>query len=383
MAALFIAGHATFSLVFCIQPLLPDLVGTFRIGAAESALALSLTTAALALAILLSGMIAEMVDRRRMMLGAMLGAGLVGMAGSLATDWHLFLASRLLEGLLLGGMPAVALAYVAVEVDPRDVGRASAIFIAGTGLGAMMGRVGAGIIADQASWRLALAVIGGLTVLGAMLFGILLPQPVHRPRGNGLNLRRHLKAWKSHLAHRRLCLLLLQGFVLGGVFVTFFNFIGFVLMAPPFNLTQTVISLILFVYAFGIVASIVAGEVSARFGQARPLAAGMLVMMAGIALSTAASLPVVIGGIIILTIGFFVGHAIASGWVGQVARHDRGHATSLYLLSYYGGASLMGWVGGKLWDGGGWTPVALASLALAALGLLLAALAMRWRAAAG
>lgn len=380
VVALFIAGYASFSLVFCIQPLLPDLVHAFGVGAADSALALSFTTGALAFAIMVSGAIAEIADRGRLMFLSMLGAGLVSVAGSAIADWPLFLASRLLEGLLLGGMPAVALAYVAEEMEPVDAGRASAIFIAGTGLGAMIGRVAAGLIADHGSWRMALAAIGIVTLAGALIFAALLPRAQHGVRHGRLRVRAHLLAWGAHIANGRLRLLLVQGFVLGGVFVTFFNFIGFVLMQPPFGLSQTAISLILFVYAFGIVASIVAGEIAARFGQARPLAIGMLVMIAGIALTTSASLAIVVGGIVVLTIGFFVGHAIASGWVGQIATRDRGHAAALYLLSYYVGASAMGWVGGLLWEAAGWWPVVAASVILAMLGLALAIRSTRWRA---
>jgi YNFM family putative membrane transporter len=378
MAGLFVAGYAIFSLVFCIQPLLPDLVHAYRVPAAESALALSLSTGGLALAILLSAVIGDVVDRRRLMLASMVGAGLVTVGGSLITDWHLFLASRFLGGLLLGGMPAVAMAYIADEVTPADVGRATAIYIAGTGLGSMMGRVAAGIIADHVSWRAALAVLGLVTLAGAILFARLLPHTRHVRVDPPLHIKEHVAAWLGHSANARLRVLLALGFILGGVFVSFFNFIGFVLMAPPFRLSQTAVSLILFVYAFGIVASVVAGELAARFGEAKPLAIGLVVMAIGIACTTASQLDLVIVGIIILTIGFFVGQAIATGWVGQVTTEQRGHAAALYLLSYYLGASLIGWAGGKVWDAVGWLPVAGLSAALVLLGALLALGATCW-----
>jgi YNFM family putative membrane transporter len=62
--ALFLAGFATFSLLYCVQPLLPEFTHDYRIAPGISALALSLTTGALALTIFLSGAIAQMLPRR-------------------------------------------------------------------------------------------------------------------------------------------------------------------------------------------------------------------------------------------------------------------------------------------------------------------------------
>jgi YNFM family putative membrane transporter len=34
-----------------------------------------------------------------------------------------------------------------------------------------------------------------------------------------------------------------------------------------------------------------------------------------------------------LTVGFFIAHAVASGWVDRMARIAKGHASSLYPLA--------------------------------------------------
>jgi hypothetical protein len=62
------------------------------------------------------------------------------------------------------------------------------------------------------------------------------------------------------------------------------------------------------------------------------------------------SLPVVAIGILLVTIGFFGAHAVASGWVGRLAGDAKGHASSLYLLSYYMGSSFVGSAGGWFWQ---------------------------------
>jgi YNFM family putative membrane transporter len=117
------------------------------------------------------------------------------------------------------------------------------------------------------------------------------------------------------------------------------------------------------------VASSLAGAAGDRFGRAPVLATGLLIFATGLALTLAHALVALIAGIALVTIGFFVAHGIASGWVGQMAKGAKGHAASLYLLAYYLGSSLLGSAGGWLWTTSGWDGVVgfVAVLLIAAL----------------
>ncbi len=75
--ALFLAGFATFSLLYCVQPLLPDLARDFRISPAASSLALSLSSAFLALGVLCAGAVSEVLGRRGLMFASMASASLL------------------------------------------------------------------------------------------------------------------------------------------------------------------------------------------------------------------------------------------------------------------------------------------------------------------
>ncbi|HAE47423.1 MAG TPA: MFS transporter, partial [Tistrella mobilis] len=69
--ALFLAGFASFSLIYCVQPLLPAFATSFGLGAASASLALSVTTSLLALSILLAGAFSQALGRRGLMFGSM------------------------------------------------------------------------------------------------------------------------------------------------------------------------------------------------------------------------------------------------------------------------------------------------------------------------
>ncbi|GEP03142.1 MFS transporter [Methylobacterium oxalidis] len=371
-AALFLAGFSTFSLIYAVQPLLPGLVDEFGISPSASSLALSLTTGFLAFSILCAGAVSETVSRRGLMFGSMTGAALLHIGSALAPSWHAVLALRALEGILLGGVPAVAMAYLAEEIHPRALGAAMGLYVGGTAFGGMMGRVGIGILAEFASWRTALGVLGAVDLAAALGFFVLLPASRNVVRRRGVSLVHHRDAWLKHLRNPGLPLLFAIGFLVLGAYVSTFNYLTFRLTAAPYGFSQGQISAIFTVFLFGVAASTLAGSLADRLGRGPVLIAGVLTMAAGTALTCLAALGGIFAGIVAVTAGFFIAHAVASGWVGRMAQGSKGHAASLYLLAYYLGSSLMGSAGGWFWSAAGWPAVAGFNAGLLALALALA-----------
>ena len=368
--ALFLAGYATFSLIYCVQPLLPELASHFVVGPAESSLALSLTTGFLAFAILLAGAVSEAVGRKQLMLISICVASVLNLIAPFLSDWHAFLVVRALEGLMLGGVPAVAMAYLAEEIDPKGLGMAMGIYISGTAIGGLSGRVVIGFLTDLFGWHIALGAMGGLGLIAALGFAVLLPASRNFVRRPGFQVGYHLRAWGGHLKHAGLPFVFLIGAFAMGCFVTVFNYVGFRLSDAPYGLSQSQIGLIFVVYLCGSVTSSIAGALSDKIGRGPVLVVGLLLAALGVGLTVSDSLSVIIGGIVVLTSGFFVAHSIASGWVGRLAETSKGHASSLYLLAYYLGSSIMGSVGGWFWDHGGWNAVAGFAVALLFCALL-------------
>ncbi len=367
--AFFLAGFATFSLLYCVQPLLPALAEHFAVDAASVSLALSLSTGFLAVAIAAAAVVSERFGRRSLMFASMVAAATLNIAVAFAPGWHALLA---LEGFLLGGVPAVAMAYLAEEISPEGLGAAMGLYVAGTAFGGMIGRVGTGILAELFSWQVAMAGIGLAGLAAAAGFIALVPPSRNFVRSGGFDQRYHWRAWSGHLRHPALPLIFAIGFLVMGAFVSIYNYAGFRLTAAPYNLSQTELGLIFMVYIFGIATSSIAGGLADRIGRARVLTAGLVVMAIGIALTMPQSLIAIIAGIVALTVGFFITHSVASGWVGRLAVSAKGHASSLYLLAYYMGSSIAGSVAGWFWTNDGWPGVVAFTFALVGLGLVAA-----------
>lgn len=355
--ALFLAGFASFSLIYCVQPLLPEFPEEFGVNAATASLALSLSTATLAFAILLSGAFAQIISRKNLMFASMLLAACCNMLAAASGSWGWLLAARAVEGFVLGGVPAVAMAYLAEEIEPSSLGRAMGLYVAGTAFGAMVGRVGMGLISAFTSWHMAMYALGAACVISAVGFFLLLP-PSRNFRPQSMPLSNHLHMWRLHLANPVLIRLYFIGAMLTSVFTTVFNYSAFRLSEPPYGLGRTAVSMIFLTFAFGIIASSHGGTLVDRLGRRSTLRLAFSVILAGVLLTLPPSLLTMVAGISLITIGFFIGHAAASSGVGASSGAAKSHASALYLLFYYAGASLTGWAGGWFWIHGGWFAVA-------------------------
>ncbi|WP_374381094.1 MFS transporter [Pseudomonas fluvialis] len=369
--ALFCAGFATFALLYCVQPLLPLLAVHFAVSAASSSLALSLTTLSLALTLLLAGALAESWGRKGVMAMALALACVLGLACSLARQWELLLWLRALLGLALSGVPALAMAYVSEEFEPAALPSAMGLYIAGTALGGLLGRLLAGVLSDLGGWPLALAGIAGLAALALLLFCWLLPASRHF-LAQPLSLRGLLGNFAMHLRQASLRRLFLLAFLLMGCFVALFNYVGFRLAMPPFALSNSWIGLLFSVYLLGMLSAGWSGRLVLRWGAKPLVQAAIGLMLLGVALCALPWLVAVVPGLALFTLGFFAAHAVASGLLGQRAQQAKAQASALYLFAYYLGSSVLGYAAGHIWQQAGWL-VLLASLALLlslALGLL-------------
>ena len=370
--ALFLAGFASFSLIYCVQPLLPAFAHSFQLSPGASSLALSLTTGFLAMSILMTGALSQSLSRKSLMFTSMALAGVLNLIAALVPNWNAFLIARALEGLVLGGVPAIAMAYLAEEIEPEHLGKTMGLYIAGTGFGAMIGRVGMGFVTEFVSWQVALAMLATACLLATAGFGWLLPPSRNFTPQPRKPLSFHLQAWQQHLRNPAMVRIYALGFVLTSVFVTIFNYVAFRLSSAPYHLSQTQLSTIFLTYAIGMVASSYSGNLSLRLGKRLTLALSFITTLLGVVATLCTGLPMIIVGISLITIGFFLGHSVASSSIGPLAGKTKSHASSLYLMFYYMGSSITGTVSGWLWQHQGWNAVASLTIIVASIGLLLA-----------
>lgn len=369
--ALFCGGFATFAVLYCVQPMMPMFSQEFSINAAQSSLILSVSTAMLAIGLLITGPISDRIGRKPVMVAALFAAALCTLASALMPTWEGILLMRALTGLSLSGLAAVAMTYLSEEINPQHLGLAMGLYIAGNALGGMSGRLIVGVLIDFVSWHTAMLVIGGLALIAAVLFWKVLPES-RNFRARSLHPRSLLDGFTMHFRDAGLPLLFLEAFVLMGAFVTLFNYIGYRLLAAPYHMDQAFVGLLSVVYLSGIYSSAKIGSLADRLGRRKVLWGTIVLMLAGLAVTMLSPLPLVILGMLIFTFGFFGAHSVASSWIGRRATKAKGQASSLYLFSYYAGSSIAGTAGGVFWHIGGWNGIGLFIGGLLLVALLVA-----------
>lgn len=367
--ALFLAGFVTFSTLYTVQPLLPEIARAYGVAPATGSLVLSVATFALAWTLPASGTLSDAFGRRRLMAAAVILSALFALLTALPLALPALLLLRLLQGIVLAGVPAVAMAYLGEEIAPRALGAAMGLYIAGNACGGMTGRLLTALLADQFGWRWAIGCIGLLGLFLAVLFIVLIPPSRHFQR-RPCALQPLTASLLAHLREPGLLCLYAIAFCCMGGFVTLYNYVTFRLLDTPYELSQGQVAWIFLAYAFGAFGSGTIGGLIARHGRSRILRDSLLTMAGGALLTLLQPLPLIVAGVVIFTIGFFGAHTIASAGVGLRAVTAKAQASSLYLCAYYLGSSISGTGGGFCWSAFGWPAVIALVLTLigAALG---------------
>lgn len=353
MVAMLFVGLAIFSGLYSTQALLPTFVEELSFSPTEAALTVSAATGALAVFIVPLSILSERFGRGRLLVISAILATVLAFAVPMVGDNVLALISiRALQGAVLAGAPAVAMAWLSEELDENVLPRAMGLYIAGNTLGGIAGRLVPTGLLDFTGWRGALlgsAIVSGLFTV---LFVLLLPKQ-RNFRAKQLRFKAEIRAMVNHWSNLNISLLFLFAFLGMGAFVSMYNFITFRLV-DHFGLPVALAGLVFVMYLAGTWSSARVGGIINRFGHGQTFIASTGLYALGVVM-TLGPLPMLLAGMFIFTAGFFAAHSTASGWVGQAAATNRAEASSMYLFCYYAGSSVIGALSGLVFEAASWT----------------------------
>lgn len=374
--ALCLGSFTVFINLYVPQPLLPELRQTFGVSTLVVGLIMSLATLALAVSLLVFGSLSDAVGRRVIMRVTLLLATLCTLGLALAPSFESLLWLRIVQGFVLGGLPAVAIAWMGDEFDKRALTLAVALYISANTLGGIGGRIMGGVAAEFGGWQASFLLVGAVSLVGVAVFWKLLP-PSRHFQPTPLRLGTAFSAISGHLRNP----LLLAAYLFGGlnflIFINQYSYITFRLADAPFGLGSRWLGMIFLTYLGGTLSSTLSAGLTRHFSQPACMALGILTLMAGTGITLANSLAWIVVGLTVNAVGFFLAHSMASSWVSRQAQRARGSASALYLVFYYLGASLGSLWLEPFWQHGGWLGVAIGSWLL--LGVTLGIALWLWR----
>lgn len=359
--AFFAAGFNTFAILYVVQPILPDLTKYYGVTPTTASLSLAVTTFTLAVSMLVFGSISEAVGRKNIMIVSMLSASVLCILTAFSPTFSSLIIMRAVQGVALAGLPSIAMAYLGEEIHPRSLPGAMGLYISGNALGAVFGRVFAGVSAGLWGWQYALIGVGAVSLIATLIFWLALAPSKNFVKME-LDIVSLFKSLTEHLKNPLLIILFVMGFLLLGTNVSLFNYVSFVLI-EDFNISQTVASWVYLIFLIGVISSMISGNLVYKFGKATMLYVGISIAISGLLVLLIPSIWAIIIGLILFTFGFFIAHSLTSGWVGNIAHSNKAQASSLYLFFYYTGSSVGGTLAGVFWMQGGWLGVSVMNIA--------------------
>ncbi|HDM8229052.1 TPA: MFS transporter [Vibrio campbellii] len=361
--SLALGSFLVFSNLYLLQPMLPSFAAHFQISETQVNWLFAATTLALSFSLVPMAVLSESIGRKPVMMFGLFSIPAISALMLLGDSFLFLVVCRALIGVALAAFAAVAVAYMAEELDKHAFSMAIGTYIAANSLGGIAGRISGGLLADNFSIDVAIEVMMLFTLIGVVSVHYLLPKQKNFTPSSS-SLRHHNKAIIGHFKNQRVWFAMLIGGLNFALFVNLYSVMGFRLVSAPHNVPVGLASLIFVCYLGGTFSSRCAGHWSKRFSPILGMFLGSIVSMAGMWIAVIESIPAMLTGLLLISFGAFFTHTLAYGWVGQNATQAKATATALYLVHYYIGGSLGGFLLLYCWQNGGWSSVLIGGSAL-------------------
>lgn len=373
--AVVLCGLCSFLDLWATQALLPMLARQLHASAVAVSFTVSMPPLAIALVAPWSGVVADVLGRKRVITVAMfllvVPTAMVGFSSTLGA----IVFWRFCQGLLVPPIFAGTVAYIADEFPPDEATGVTGYYTAAGVFGGFLSRFLTAQIAANFGWRGAFVGLAVLTVVFAL--GVMLLMPLDRRFTRATGFFNSAQQMLNHFRDPRLVATFGVGFCSLFAFITIFTFIAFRLAAAPFELSTAALGSIFVTYLAGVVTTPQVGRGVAFLGRQRLVLIALAVWASALVLTLVPSLFAIIGGLAITAAFGFVCQACSTSFVALTARQARSSAVGLYVTFYYLGGSVGGVAAGGAWTVAGWLGCVVCAVAVLAI---IAALVWRfWR----
>jgi predicted MFS family arabinose efflux permease len=365
--AVALAGLSAFLNLYAPQALLPLLAREFGVGVADISLIMTASSLAVALTAPFTGAIADVLGRKRVISVAVLALIVPTAMVAFSQSIDALIFWRFVQGLLLPPIFAVTVAYIGDEWPAVEATGVTGLYVSASAVGGFLGRFLTGIVSDSIGWRGAFVVDAGITAVCAVAIIILLPRERRFVRASSLGAS--LRQMVHHLGNRQLLATYAVGFGVLFNFIATFTYVNFLLAAPPYNLSPSMLGTIFVVYLLGTASAPLTGRAIVMFGRRLFVVGAIIIWVGGILLTLLPSLSAIIAGLAIAAACGMVCQASSTSYVATTAKGGVSSAVGLYVTAFYTGGSVGAFLPGLFWAHGGWPfTVAMVAAMLAVMG---------------
>jgi predicted MFS family arabinose efflux permease len=307
-----------------------------------------------------TGVIADVLGRKRVIVAAMFGLVVPTVMVGLSTTLGAIVFWRFVQGIFVPPIFATSVAYIADEAPPGQSTAVTGVYTAASVSGGFLSRFLSALLTDHFGWRNAFLGLAAITLIFAI--GTLLIMPRERGFRRSSSIGSSINEMLQHFRDSRLVATYCVGFCVLFTLSTIFTFVGFHLAAPPYELSTAAIGMLFLTYLAGVVTTSLVGRGVAWLGRRRMVMFALLGWAIGIAMTLLSSIVGVIVGLTAAAAFCFVCQAASTSYVALTAERGRSSAVGLYVTAYYLGGSVGGPVAGLAWTIGGWAACVVCAL---------------------
>jgi predicted MFS family arabinose efflux permease len=352
------------------QPLLADIARAFGVEAARAGYLSTLTQVGYALGLLLFVPLADVRERRSLVVTLLLlvSAALAAAAAARSLEW-LAVASLAIGATTV--VPQIVIPFAAGLAEPRERGRVVGTVVGGLLVGILGGRTVAGLLGAAFGWRVPFAFAAGLMlVLAAVAWRLF---PATRPAASlryGELLRSLGPLVRAQPVLRAAAV---TGALAFAAFSAFWTTLAFRLETPPLHYGPRAAGLFGLVGIVGALTAPLIGRVTDRRSPRTTLGAGIAASFLSFAVLLGAGTTLVglVAGVVLLDAGVQAVGVSNQARIYALPAELHARLNTVYMTAYFTGGALGSALGTLAWGRWGWTGVCGAGL-----GLLAAAMAV-------
>ncbi len=350
------------------QPLLPSIAKDMGISAATAGLIVTVAQLSYALGLLLIVPLGDLLERRRLIIIMTLlsAVGLFVMA--LAPNIMVFFVGTALAG-LFSVVAQVLVPFAATLAAPENRGKVVGTVMSGMLLGILLARTVSGALAEFGGWHIVYWVGGVAMVLVALILARCLPR-YHQSAG--LSYPRLLLSVLGLLRDEPILRLrTFLGATVFGCFSVLWTSIAFLLAAPPFEFSESIIGLFGLVGAAGALSAIAAGRLADRGKGARTTLIGLLCLLFSwlVLWFSPSSLVALVIGVLILDLAVQGVHISNQSVIYRLRPEARNRLTAAYMTCYFIGGATGSLASASAYGLFGWNGVVAVGAAFSLSGL--------------
>ncbi|MDP4097970.1 MFS transporter [Paenibacillus sp. P96] len=359
--------------LYYAQPLVGDISSAIGLSQGAAGLIVTLTQIGYGIGLLFIVPLGDVLENRRLVVGALLLTTLALIAAAVVQSASLFLLTAMMIG--IGSVAAQILVPYAAQLAPDESrGRVVGNVMSGLLLGIMLARPISSMVADLMGWRAIFVLSSALILILALVLAKALP--ARQPVTNESYLRLIGSMWRmletTPILQRRA---INHAFVFG-TFSLFWTTVPLLLTSPEFHFSQMEVALFALAGVSGAIAAPIAGRLADR-GWIRPatglaLAAVIISVVLPFMVHTRSitTVSILVISAILLDMGVSANLVLSQRVIFALGAEFRSRLNGLFMAIFFAGGALGSAAGGWAYNLGGWKAALVIGIALPSVAMI-------------